>query len=80
MNIFRFAFELFIIYMVYKLIFEFIIPIYRTTRQMKDKMNQMHQKMEGQNQSANTGKGPGAQKNETPLKPSHDYIDYEEIK
>ena len=51
MNIFKLAFELFIIYLVYKLIFEFIIPVYNTTRQMKQKMTEMHQKMQEQQQT-----------------------------
>ena len=46
MNIFRLLFELFLLYLAYKFIFEFIIPIYKTTRQMKGKMEEMRQKME----------------------------------
>ena len=36
MSIIRVLFELFVIYLLYKLIFEFIIPVYQTTKQVKE--------------------------------------------
>ena len=80
MNILKLAFELFVIYIVYKLVFEFIIPVYNTTKQMKSKMNEMHQKMQEQ-QQANT-KNFNAPPQNTASKKSfkEDYIDYEEVK
>lgn len=82
MNIFKLAFELFVIYIVYKLIFDFIIPVYRTTRQMKQKMSEMQQRMqeqqEAQQQSYNN---INTKQKESPKKSfSDDYIEYEEIK
>ncbi len=79
MNILKLAFELFVLYMVYKLIFDFIIPIYNTTKQMKGKMNEMHQKMQGQQQGHNVNLKT------TPVNPAskksnEDYIEYEEVK
>jgi hypothetical protein len=80
MNILRLLFELFVIYIVYKLIFEFIIPIYKTTRQVKQKMGEMHERMQ-QNQHTPGNhqytKAP-AQEHNGPSK--EDYIDYEEVK
>ena len=35
MNIIRLAAEIFLIYLLYKLIFDFIIPIYQTTKEGK---------------------------------------------
>ena len=71
MNIFRLLLELFFLYLLYKVIFDFIIPVYRATRQMKDKIRETRQNMD----------------HEHPLKkepskkvPEGDYIDYEEIK
>ncbi len=81
MNIFKLAFELFIIYMAYKLIFDFIIPLYRTTKQMKQKMSDMHQKM--QEQERNQGQFNSTVDKKTTVSPpkySDDYIDYEEVK
>lgn len=82
MNIFRLALELFVIYMLYKLIFDFIIPVYRTTRQMRQKMTEMHKKMqeeqELQNHSYNNST---ARQQDAPKKAfSDDYIEYEEVK
>ncbi len=81
MNIFKLAFELFIIYMVYKLVFDFIIPVYRTTRQMKQKMSDMHQKMKEQERNQQQFNAP-TDKKTTVSSPKYadDYIDYEEVK
>ncbi|MFT3909666.1 MAG: hypothetical protein QM737_09595 [Ferruginibacter sp.] len=81
MNILKLAFELFVIYMVYKLIFEFIIPVYNTTRHMKQKMNEMHQKMQEQEQ-VNSQQYHNTTAHKEPSKKSFsdDYIEYEEIK
>ena len=77
MNILRLLFELFVIYILYKFIFEFIIPVYNTTKQVKQKMNEMQQKQDSPVNDPYTK----TQASETHKKPSHeDYIDYEEIK
>ena len=74
MSIFRVIFEFFLIYMVYKLIVDFIIPVYRATRQMKNTIHKAQEHMK--NQQANTTSHPV---NVTP-KGDHDYIEYEEVK
>ena len=81
MNIFKLAFELFVIYMLYKLVFDFIIPVYNTTRQMKQKMGEMHRKMQEQETSEQIHK-TAVRPPENPAQRSYkdDYIDYEEIK
>ena len=83
-------FELFVLYLVYKLIFDFIIPVYNTTKQVNKKMGEMQSKMNEQfNQSAGSrgqSAGPGGQSNTTnaaekPAKPAReDYIEFEEVK
>lgn len=82
MNIFKLAFELFIIYLVYKLIFDFIIPVYNTTKHMKQKMNEMHQQMqdrqEMQDQSFSKQNARQAEPSKKSI--SDDYIEFEEIK
>ena len=81
MSIFRLAFELFILYLLYKLVFELIIPVAKTTKQVKkqfvDMNAQMQEKMNQQQKTDNyaTTKNPGKQ----PAK-SDDYIDFEEVK
>ena len=41
MSIIRIIFELLVLYLVYKLIFDFIIPVYKTTKQVSKKMGEM---------------------------------------
>jgi hypothetical protein len=72
MNIFRLLFELLFIYLVYKLVFDFIIPVYKTTKQMKDKIRQAQERMEQQQASTKP--------NTNAKMPKEEYIDYEEVK
>lgn len=79
MNIFKLALELFAIYIIYKVVFDFIIPIYRTTKQMKGKMNEMQEKMRQQQQQQSNFNSQV--KEPSPKKTyNEDYIDYEEVK
>ena len=75
MNILRIAGELFLLYLLYKLIFDFIIPVYRTTRRVKKQFGEMQQKM--QEQMNRTSQNQAAAK---PIVAKEDYIDYEEVK
>ena len=82
MNILRILFELFVLYMVYKLVFDFIIPVYRTTKQVKkqfgDMSAQMQEKMNQQQKAyANSG-SPVKEQKTTSTK--DDYIEFEEVK
>ncbi len=72
----RLALELFVFYVLYKLVVDFIIPIYKTTKNMKGKMQDMSRKMDEQarNQQFSAPKEPESK----PAK--EDYIDYEEVK
>ena len=78
--ILRFLFFVFIAYLLFKLIFDFIIPVYKTTRKLKKGFREMQQKMQEQaNNGANHFKENG-----TPdinkREPLGDYIDFEEVK
>jgi hypothetical protein len=46
MNIFRLAFELFVLYLLYKLVFELIIPVAKTTKQVKKQFGDMSAQMQ----------------------------------
>jgi len=76
---FKLLIELFLFYLLYKFIFELVIPIYKTTRQVKRKMNEFQQNMNKQTETNRTS-------SENTIKPtaskpkSDDYIDFEEIK
>jgi Sec-independent protein translocase protein TatA len=87
MNIFRLAFELFALYLLYKLIFDFIIPVAKTTKQVKKQFNdmnaQMQEKMNEQNARQNQQQfhKTTVTENATKTKPSSDdYIEFEELK
>ena len=76
MTVLKVLVELFVLYLLYKLIFKFIIPVYQTTRIMKQKMSKMNEdirrKAETQDATFTTvdkTKDIGGE-----------YIDYEEVK
>lgn len=86
--ILSFLFYAFIFYVGYKLVFDFIIPIFRTTRQVRRGFKQMHQQMNEQMRqqsgSYQTQTSPGHQQNQAGQSPNTDqvgeYIDFEEVK
>jgi hypothetical protein len=75
--IFRILFYAFLVYLLYKLIFDFIIPVYKTTRQVKkgfrEMQDRMQEHMQQQQQSPRS-------KSETPKTQPGDYIEFEELK
>ena len=75
--------ELFLIYILYKLIFEFIIPVFQATKKVKKQFGEMHTKMQDQmnkmNQQAN-GASPTPKPTSTATPKAGDYIEYEEVK
>ena len=79
MNIFRIAAELFLIYMLYKLIFEFIIPVYNSTKKIKKQFGDMHAKMQ-QDMNAYDNRPPRPAEPEPRVKKEGDYIEFEEVK
>lgn len=83
MNILRLAGELLLLYILYKLVFDFIIPIYQTTKRVKKQFGEMQNKMQDQmntfNQQQNAASPPDRDTRQKPAK-KEDYIDYEEVK
>jgi hypothetical protein len=76
----RYLFFAFLIYLAYRLVFHFIIPIYKTTRQVKKQFREMHSRMQD-----NMGQQPPYQQPVTPAtenknQQAGDYIDFEELK
>ncbi len=84
MNIFKLLFELFLFYLLYKLVFEFIIPVYRASKRMKDQVGEMQEKMRQQQQNEALRKAnvtqASAKSTSTHTPSSNDYIDFEEVK
>jgi sortase (surface protein transpeptidase) len=76
---FKTLFLLLGLYLLYKLIFEFIIPIYNTTTQVKQRVNEMQQKMNEQMQPKNNFDSPPKQSS-TEKPKRDDYIDFEEVR
>jgi hypothetical protein len=81
MNIFKLIGEIVVIYFLYQLIFKFILPIVRTSKQMKGTFNDMQAKMKEQ-QEAQQRQYPKAEdvKKRPTQTAAGDYIDYEEVK
>jgi Sec-independent protein translocase protein TatA len=78
MNIFRLAAELFLIYLLYKLIFNFIIPIYQSTKKIKKQFGEMQSKMKNDMNQYQKQQKPAEP--EPVSKKEGDYIDFEEVK
>ncbi|MET0571484.1 MAG: hypothetical protein ABWZ79_08660 [Pedobacter agri] len=82
MSIGRFLLFALLIWFLYNLVFRFIIPIYKTTKQVKKKFSEMREQMDekmNQQQGFGNTRPQNAQKSQPP-KASGDYIDFEEIK
>ena len=79
MTILRFLFYAFLLYLAFKLVFDLIIPVYRTTRKLKKGFREMQQKMNQHAEQYNQQTAP-PQVKETEKSKAGDYIDFEEIK
>lgn len=80
MSIFRIIVELFVLYLLYKLIFDFIIPVYQTTKTVKLKMGEMQQKMNEQVKQQQASQFKATEKEASPKANKQDYIEFEEVK
>lgn len=72
-------FYIIVIYILYKFITGFLIPVIRATGQMKSNINQMKDQMKG-TQGPSTQEDLNTKKPNQPKPSKHDYIDFEEIK
>lgn len=80
MSLFKILLELFTLYLVYKLIFDFIIPIYHTTKQVKQKVGEMQQKMNEQMAQQQAQPFNETNNSHSPKAEKKDYIEFEEVK
>ncbi|MFN4313912.1 MAG: hypothetical protein ACK4E0_06450 [Chitinophagaceae bacterium] len=70
-----------LIWFLYNLIFRFIIPVYRASRNMRQQFRQMQERMQQQQQQAGQQQQPTEKTSRASGKPaSGDYLDFEEIK
>lgn len=72
--------ELFALYMLYKLIFDFIIPIYNTSKQVKQKVNEMQRNVNEQANQQQRNQYTSTTTETPPKQKSDDYIEFEEVK
>jgi hypothetical protein len=79
-SMFRFLLYALLIWFLYNLIFKLIIPLFRTTRQVKQKFREMHQQMEDQDRQQQGFQKTSPIRKPEPSKRADDYIDFEEIK
>jgi Sec-independent protein translocase protein TatA len=73
-----------LLYLLYKFIFELVIPVSKATTQVKDKLKemqeqQMRQQQNQQQQQAQAAQAQAQQAKQADVK-SGDYIDFEEVK
>jgi hypothetical protein len=75
-------FTFLVFYLLYKLIFDFILPVSRASSQIKSKMNQMHQQQQNtmHQQQQNHYDSSKATQQTKARPPADEYIDYEEVK
>ncbi len=74
-----YLFYFFLVYLLYQLVFKFILPIYRTTKQVKRGFRDIHERMNGHANANGSEKSPGTSKSST-TKKAGDYIDFEDVK
>ena len=76
----RYLLYAFLIYLAYKLVFHFIIPIYKTTRHVKKQFREMNSRMESHMNQQQANTQTSASQTENKKAPAGDYIDFEELK
>jgi hypothetical protein len=64
-------------YLLYKFIFSFLVPVIRTSLQVRKSFRDMRRHMNGQ---PGTGNAPADNHKSAPAPKKEDYIDFEEIK
>ncbi len=79
----KFIFYALVIYFLYKIIFDLVIPATKVTRQVKTKMAEMHEEMQRQqyrNQQQQQANAAQERTNHATKEIEKDYIEFEEIK
>ena len=75
----QFIFYVFLAYLLYQFVFRLVLPIYRTTRQVRKGFREMQEKM-NQHQQPRSQQRTQASGFETNKNTQGDYIDFEEVK
>jgi sortase (surface protein transpeptidase) len=78
-KLFQLVGEIVVIYILYKIIFDFIIPVYKASKQVKSNINEFKAKAQQQAQQQNYNQQQ-AQPTSNAKPVAKEYIDYEEVK
>jgi hypothetical protein len=78
--ILSFLFYAFLVYLAFKLVFNFIIPVYKTTKHVKKGFREMQEQMRHHAEQYNAQHARPQQVQEQSKTEKSDYIDFEEIK
>jgi len=72
------------IYMLYKVVFDLVIPVFRTTQKIRRQFGNMQQHMQDQMNATQNGPAGHNQSQPSPTEQkksrAEDYIDFEEVK
>lgn len=67
-------------YVIYKFVFRIVLPVYRTTKKVKQQFSEMHQKVNDAFGTQSPNYNATTPHRETyPKKPGKEYIDFEEV-
>jgi hypothetical protein len=75
-----FLFFGFLAYLLFRLVFDIVLPIYRTTKKVKQSFREMNQRMQEQQAGAAAHSSPQNGAAKKSKEPMGDYIDFEEVK
>ena len=79
--IFKILFYGFLIYLLYRLVFHFILPVYRTTKQVKQSFRKMQETMQQQTNAYSTAQPQQPYNSNQPKNGRDgDYIEFEEVR
>lgn len=80
-------FTILILYLLYKLVFDFVVPVAKTTSHIKSKMNDMHRMQEEQLRKQQQQQSQGSARSTTKTSSTKnttttdgEYIDFEDVK
>jgi hypothetical protein len=76
----KLIFWCFLIYCLYRFVFELVIPVSRTVSKMKQTVQKMQEQQGFQQQTTSQQPQPEAPKKSTTTNTNDEYIDFEEVK
>ena len=77
---FRYLLYAFLLYLLYRFVFHLIIPVYKTTRQVRKEFQNMQSRMQDHINQQQAPQQPSTSKTGSNKEASGDYIDFEEVK